>query len=70
MRSLLVESLWLVEGDDVTSILASDWSVMMSTKGGQEVTSVSLDMKTMRAEAVDSTDSDLTDTEMAESKVR
>ena len=54
----------------MTSILASDWSVMMSTKGGQEVTSVSLDMKTMRAEAVDSTDSDLTDTEMAESKVR
>ena len=60
----------MVEGDDVTSILASDWSVMMSTKGGQEVASVSLDMKTMRAEAVDSSDSDLTDTEMAESKVR
>ena len=43
---------------------------MMSTRGGQEVTSVSLDMKSMRAEAVDSSDSDQTDTEMAESKVR
>ena len=60
----------MVKGDDVTSILASDWSVMMSTRGGQEVTSISLDMKSMRAEAVDSSDSDQTDTEMTESKVR
>ena len=44
---------------------------MMSIRGGQEeLNSVSLDMKTMRAEAVDSSDSDQTDTEMAENKVR